>query len=255
MAQSLLHPAARPRSDPRDLRVADSSWDFRGEDTKYATHGIFRYPAMMVAPVVRRLIDTYGPKEAGGRLLDPFCGSGSALVEGMLHGMASFGVDLNPFATQLAKVKTTPLDPTELRRCHARVAAQFDEAPPGEPNVDLPTLKFWFSPKAIRDLGRLRSVIGRIRQADVREFFDMCLAETARYVSWTRRDEYKVFRIPEDKRKLWHPDVLSSFSIIVLRNVARMDDFVSRLPEDATNATVVAGDVRLPGTIPPGHTT
>src|SRR5690242_18271009 len=51
--------ADRTPRDPRGLRHADSSWDFRGQDTKYATHGIFRYPAMMVAPVVRRLIDEY----------------------------------------------------------------------------------------------------------------------------------------------------------------------------------------------------
>ena len=44
-------------TDPRRLRRADSDWDFRGVDTKYATHGIYRYPAMMVAPFVRRLID------------------------------------------------------------------------------------------------------------------------------------------------------------------------------------------------------
>lgn len=53
MAQSLARAPASLESDPRRLRRADPSWDFRGEDTKYATHGIYRYPAMMVAPVVR----------------------------------------------------------------------------------------------------------------------------------------------------------------------------------------------------------
>jgi site-specific DNA-methyltransferase (cytosine-N4-specific) len=245
-------PLPRPITDRRALRRADATWDFRGEDTKYATHGIFRYPAMMVAPVVRRLIDRYGPSERAGRLLDPFCGSGSALVEAMLHGMPSFGVDLNPFATLLAKVKTTPLDPAGLRRSHAKIASRYDDFDGANPDVDLPTLEFWFSARAIRNLGRLRSAIAEVRPVEVRAFFDMCLAETARYVSWTRRDEYKVFRIPESKRRDWHPDVLASFSQVVSRNVERMADFVSRLPSGAPHASVVAGDVRLPGTIPEG---
>jgi site-specific DNA-methyltransferase (cytosine-N4-specific) len=245
--------STRPGRDPRALRQANPIWDFRGEDTKYATHGIFRYPAMMVAPVVRRLIDEYGQPDRTGRLLDPFCGSGSALVEAMLHGMASSGVDLNPFATLLAKVKTTPLDPSELRRAHVAIATRYDEVAGREPEVDLPTLRFWFSTQAIRNLSRLRSAIQEIRPAEVRAFFEMCLAEAARYVSWTRRDEYKVFRIPEEKRRAWRPDVLASFARIVSRNVERMADFASRLPTGAPRASVVAGDVRLPGAIPGGQ--
>jgi SAM-dependent methyltransferase len=234
------------------LRRADPTWDFRGEDTRYATHGIFRYPAVMVAPVVRNLIDQYGPDRKGGRLLDPFCGSGSALVEATLHGMDSVGIDLNPFAIRLARVKTTPLDPHMIRRAHVRITATFDEIAEATPDVDMPTLEMWFPPRAIRDLGRLREAVRSVGPTELRELFEMCLAETARYVSWTRRDEYKVFRIPEDKRREWRPDVLASFSHVVHRNVERMADFVSRLPPDAPRALVVAGDTRLPGVIPEG---
>jgi SAM-dependent methyltransferase len=230
----------------------DSTWDFRGEDTKYATHGIFRYPAMMVAPVVRSLIDQYGPGGKGGRLLDPFCGSGSALVEATLHGMDSVGIDLNPFAIRLARVKTTPLDPNKVRRAHVGITTRFDDITEATPDVDMPTLAEWFPPRAIRDLGRLREAVGSVQPTELREFFEMCLAETARYVSWTRRDEYKVFRIPEDKRREWRPDALASFSQIVQRNAERMADFVSRLPSGAPRALVVAGDTRLPGAIPGG---
>ena len=207
---------------------------------------------MMVAPVVRRLIEQYGPADRTGSLLDPFCGSGSALVEAMLHGMSSTGIDLNPFATRLAKVKTTPLAPVTLRRTFARVASDYDEAVPSEPDVDLPTLATWFSPKAVRDLSRLRSVIREVRPVALRDFFELCLAETARYVSWTRRDEYKVFRIPEEKRRSWRPDVLASFTEIVERNTTKMEDFVGRLRSEVPQCSVVYGDVRLPGAIPDG---
>lgn len=90
-------------------KVVDYSWNFEKADTKYCTHGIYKYPAMMVAPIVKRFIDEYAtPGESV--VLDPFCGSGSVLVESVLHDCESYGIDINPLALLLAKVKTTPIE-------------------------------------------------------------------------------------------------------------------------------------------------
>ena len=78
------------------LRVEDSSWDYRGESTKSLTHGFHSYPAMMIPQVARRLIEKYSKE--GDILLDPFCGSGSVLVEARLARRYSWGIDLNPLA-------------------------------------------------------------------------------------------------------------------------------------------------------------
>lgn len=243
---------ARPTRDPRRLRRADSSWDFRGDDTRYATHGIYRYPAMMVAPVVRRLIEEYSPVTDGGRLLDPFCGSGSALVEGMLHGMETVGVDLNPLAILLARVKTTPLDVGAIRREHQRILVRYDDTPTAPIEVDIQDINFWYSRLAVSGLSRLRAAIRETESGELRQFFELCFAETARYVSWTRKDEYKTYRMPEDKRVDWRPSVLGSFAAVVAHNTERMADFNRRLPEDAPKSRVFEGDVRLPTTLPSG---
>ncbi len=233
-------------TDPRRLRRADSDWDFRGVDTKYATHGIYRYPAMMVAPVVRRLIDDYSPVKEGGRLLDPFCGSGSALVEGMLHGMTTTGVDLNPLAVILARVKTTPLSVPAIRLEHQAILRRFDDTPTAPVNVDIQSIGFWYSKRSVSELSRLRSAIHRTRPDGMARFFELCFAETARYVSFTRKDEYKTYRMPEEKRKDWKPSVLASFAKVVAHNSERMADFVKCLPEGVPPATVIEGDVRSP---------
>lgn len=249
MAQSLTRAPVSYHMDPRRLRRSDPAWDCRGEDTKYATHGIYRYPAMMVAPVVRRLIDDYSPVRGGGRILDPFCGSGSALVEGMLHDMATVGVDLNPLAVLLARVKTTPLVGDEIRREHQAIVTRYEEGPSVPVDVEIPNIDFWYSKSAAVGLSRLRKAIRRIRKEEVRRFFEMCFAETARYVSWTRKDEYKTYRMPEERRKAWHPSVIGSFAGVVAHNRERMEDFVWRLPEDAPPAVVIEGDVRNPTTL------
>ncbi len=70
------------QTDFYKLREEDPSWDYRGEPTKRYTHGLHSYPAMMMIPqVASRLIHKYSKE--GDTLLDPFCGSGSVLVEAM----------------------------------------------------------------------------------------------------------------------------------------------------------------------------
>ena len=67
----------------KEKKFKDTSWDFRNEFTKYSNHGFHTYPAMMIPQIARRLIEMYGKdKEI---LLDPFAGSGTALLEAKLH--------------------------------------------------------------------------------------------------------------------------------------------------------------------------
>ena len=238
--------------DPRHLRRSDSSWDFRGEDTKYATHGIYRYPAMMVAPVVRRLIEENNPAEDGGRLLDPFCGSGSVLIEAMLNGMAAVGTDINPLAILLSQVRTTPLAQEQVDKEIRVIEARFTDLSSGSFRPDMPTLADWYSAGSIRNLSRLREAIQGIRRPELRRFFLAAYAEAARHVSYTRLDEYKVFRISPDKRPKWTPDVWETFARIVTHNTEKMADFVQRLPRGAKQARILKADSRVTGAIPHG---
>ena len=85
-------------------------WDFREEDTKEYTHGLHNYPAMMVYPISRNIIRLVKELQPVHALFDPFAGSGTVLVEGMLSGIETIaGNDINPLALLLTKVKTTPI--------------------------------------------------------------------------------------------------------------------------------------------------
>ncbi|MEO0321865.1 MAG: DNA methyltransferase [Myxococcota bacterium] len=66
------------------------------------THGFHAYPARMPPALARALFEELAPR----RVLDPFCGSGTVLVEARRAGCTATGVDLNPLALQLAAVKT-----------------------------------------------------------------------------------------------------------------------------------------------------
>ncbi len=92
-------------------------WDFKEEDVREFTHGIHNYPAMMVCPISRNILRIMNEITTINTLFDPFSGSGTVLVEGMLAGLDLIaGNDINPLAIFLSKVKTTPLNILDLKK-------------------------------------------------------------------------------------------------------------------------------------------
>ena len=98
-------------------KLPDEYWDFKSDDTREYTHGIHSYPAMMVCPISRNIINIIKEIMPVHSLFDPFTGSGTVLVEGMLANIETiYGNDINPLALFLSKVKTTKLDMNELQQ-------------------------------------------------------------------------------------------------------------------------------------------
>lgn len=85
-------------------------WDFKDDDTKALTHGFHTYPATMIYPISRNIINKMKELQEIHSLLDPFSGSGTVPVEALLAGVETiYANDLNPLALFLNKVKTTPI--------------------------------------------------------------------------------------------------------------------------------------------------
>ena len=82
------------------------------EDPDTLTHGFHTYPARMHPAVPRVLLRAL--TTSGARVLDPFCGSGTTLVEARAHGCAATGIDLNPMALRVAEVKCRVVDDPAL---------------------------------------------------------------------------------------------------------------------------------------------
>ncbi|MDE6387490.1 MAG: hypothetical protein K2L82_06765 [Lachnospiraceae bacterium] len=85
-------------------------WDFKRADTKELTHSIHNYPAVMIYPISRNIINIVKKYRDIDVLFDPFMGSGTVVLEGILAGIPKiYGNDLNPLAYRIAKAKTTIL--------------------------------------------------------------------------------------------------------------------------------------------------
>ena len=76
--------------------------------TRYSVHGLHEYKGKFNPQVVRGLLNIFGI-EPGQRVIDPFCGSGTTLVECAHLGAVGVGTDINPLATLIARAKLQAL--------------------------------------------------------------------------------------------------------------------------------------------------
>ncbi len=225
--------------------VDAGDWDYATADTKTHTHGFHTYPAMMIPQVARRLIRMYG--QPGQTLLDPFCGSGTSLVEARLAGLNGYGIDLNPLAVLLARVKTTDLPESVLEEALWQVCEAYRKSIQ-HGNVEVPrffNVDYWFTPEVQWHLAHLRQAIFAIEDQPVREFMLVAFSHTVRECSLTRKGEFKLYRLPESQIQSFRADVLGIFIAKVERNIEGMAEFNAQV-DRRTQVRVLQSDTRLP---------
>ena len=221
-------------------RRIDYSWDFRGEDTKPYTHGLHNYPAMFIPQVARRIIQNCS--QIGDTVCDIFCGSGTALVESRLLGRNAYGIELNPLAVLIAKVKTTAIKPEMLQKTFLSLLSDIkDYKPKKEELPEFFNIDFWFKESVIHGLAKLKKCIDDIKNQDIRNFFLVAFSETVRYASNTRNGEFKLFRMPAEKLKNYSPDVVSIFKKRIEKNIEGMKEFYNDVDNNRW-VKVILGD-------------
>ena len=236
-----------------NLKYKDESWDFRESDTKEYTHCFHTYPAMMIPQIARRLLKQYGTE--GGWLLDPYCGTGTSLVEASLFGMHSVGCDINPLVRLIATAKSTPiclstLDETLSTLNDHLFQIEFRKGKiPDAPVPNILNLTYWFSEEVIKSLAYLRNWVKDVADEAVRDFILVAFSETVREVSYTRNGEFKLYRMPTQKLESFNPDVFGIFSKKLNRNRTGLAAFLEKrksVEVSVSDANTVQGELPMP---------
>lgn len=142
--------------------------------TRYSVHGLHEYKGKFNPQVAKALLNIFGVR-SGQRVLDPFCGSGTTLVECAHAGVRGVGIDINPFAVFLANAKlhalVTPF--AELRAAERRVLRHLERrtrrAASGR-GQRIAYLRSWFTPEILGLIETLRTVIDDVSGPDAPVF-------------------------------------------------------------------------------------
>ena len=219
-------------------------WDFRGADTKEYTHCFHIYPAMMIPQIARGLIELYGKR--GGLLFDPYCGTGTSLVEARLAGMDAAGTDLNPTARLIALAKTIDYDIKNLRGEVDSFLEGLEERLQSIDNyngfpepefVTFDRLEDWFPVKSIGEIHVCMDSIETIADEKARLFLRIALSECLRLVSYQRNREFKLYRIAEVERGEFYVPLFPLLEARIRRNLEGCKAF-SETVDPSTSAAI-----------------
>jgi DNA modification methylase len=138
-------------------------------DQSYLTHGIHKFPAKFFPELPRYLVDHYSKK--GATVLDPMCGSGTVVLEAYLRSRAAVGIDIDPIARLITKVKTTPIDTSVLNEARDWLLGRLmQNLSDSRYCPEIPEFNYrdnWFRDFVLHELGVIREAIRQFRESSL----------------------------------------------------------------------------------------
>ncbi|EEL61843.1 DNA methyltransferase (plasmid) [Bacillus cereus] len=202
----------------------DTYWDFN-KVTRSGIHKLANYPAMMVAPMQHKIIEDIVEIEGNiSNILDPFHGSGTTLVEGNKFNLDLIGIDINPLANLITRVKLNGIDQGTILDSLAKLESNITE----QLNTGIELFNFnkiekWFREDIIHDLTIIRNSIMLEENTKNRMYFWVCLSDLVRKYSNTRSSTFKLHIKEQDKIKNMENNILSEFLQSTKKNYKNLE--------------------------------
>jgi DNA modification methylase len=189
------------------------------KEPKYVTHGIHQYKGKFYPQLVKALLNIANI-EPNSNILDPFCGSGTVLLEGYLNGFHAFGCDLNPLAVEVTRSKLDILSVNfnDFNNIINEFLSRMEKSPVSTGALYFPEecrneIGNWFPKPVINKMGWLLTEIDNVSEPIIKRFLRVLVSDIIRQVSQqeptdlrTRRrkiaiDDAPVFELFDKKLK------------------------------------------------------
>ncbi len=132
-------------------------------EKKHPLHSMCSYLGCFPPSVPRKIIEEWVPE--GALVLDPFCGSGTTLIEATNLGHPCIGIDLNPLAVALSSAKIQNVDVEDVNYRLQEIANSY------RGRIDLEevpeSLGIFFHPRALSQLVYLREALDLSKPEDI----------------------------------------------------------------------------------------
>lgn len=231
------------------VRLMASDLTFEHSRSRQAHHSLHAFAAKFPPQLPRLFIQEL--TLPGETVLDPMAGSGTTLVEAVLANRYAVGVDIDPLAILISKVKTTPVDLVECVRAGNWVIEKADASSQTVDDDQLSSVyspqaieffRYWFEPAIVDELFALVQVIRQVNQSDVQDFlkviFSSCIITKSGGV--TRARDLAHSRPHRDLKKPCSKSAIATFRERLKAGV----DFLESLSWCETDARILCADAR-----------
>lgn len=216
------------------------------------TYGIHAYTAKLIPQIPRYFIKKY--TRENDVILDPFCGSGTTLLEARLSGRNAVGIDINPLAALISEVKTTLLDIDEVNSAIWAVKENIKNDN-RKINVNFPNIDYWFSKDAHNELSNIKLSIESLNGKFNKNFYKfllVCFSSIIRKSSYADpriAKTYKSKRVVDKVKYGWVPTPIQYFEKAIDKNFERIKSLSEYLKGNNNYVKVFQGDSRETHTI------
>lgn len=184
---------------------------------RYLTHLMHEYKGRYNPQLCKALINISGVSK-GSLVLDPFCGSGTTLVECFLNGYSAIGLDLNPLSYLITKTKIQsflidihalkvalktfterlPLFSKDVKRSYDKII----------PGLDITYLKSWFPETNLKKIIFILKELCLQKDEKIKNLFLLALSDILRDLSYQDPTQLRIKRRP---RQLVEKDVFGTY--------------------------------------------
>jgi site-specific DNA-methyltransferase (cytosine-N4-specific) len=153
------------------------------QSTRYSSHGLHEYRGKYNPQIVRSLINVMG-FDNSSIVLDPFCGSGTTMLECQHMGIRSTGMDINPMAAFIANTKINSLyiNMNDVRDVLRKVSKKFqdlDSITSLEETDRLIYLKKWIPEETLKIMECILSVL-KDEPVEISDFYKIITSDLIR---------------------------------------------------------------------------
>lgn len=220
--------------------------------TTYLTHGIHQYTAKIIPHIPRYFLEKYTRKNE--IILDPFCGSGTTILEARLLCRNAIGIDINPLAPLISEVKATQVDVRELNFAVSFLRKELRNDA-GRTFVQFPNIDYWFCEEAQNELSKIKFCLEHLRdqvEENIYRFLLVCFSSIIRkssYADSRMAKTYKSKRVRERIENGWVPTPIQYFEEALDKNF-NSAKLLSRIPNLNDNyVKAIQGDARETATL------
>ncbi|HEY2545204.1 MAG TPA: DNA methyltransferase [Candidatus Acidoferrum sp.] len=238
---------ARSRRDSHLISELEATdWDFANSTNESDAHNIHPFPAKFIAEIPRKILSFFRVPP-GTAVLDPFAGSGTALLEAQRLGLDYVGVDLNPISVLISRVKTGGpiLGGVDAAKCVSAAARQRLRS--GQFTIpEIPRLEHWFQPDIAAVMSCITSDIEKLETTSkIKNFLRLSLsAITVRVSNQESETRYAAL-----KKQLGPSDVFGLFEKSAASIAAKLQRSDTLFSHRMGAGKVVQSDAREIGSV------